>query len=349
MESIWNEENMQDASNKWQFIVVTPSLGLIRTNITDIQAIWSVYPEVVVHTGARILGFYDDVVKAFVDGGISEDEAIESMEAVIKSDNFDSTGEEYYESELGNYNLWKAQTIENNAAENTSSLQDLLILLNPHLLQKKPIAAAKTRAPVKGRTTTTKKTVSPGKVGRGVTPLQEKINALEDGKLLNVSKITEKGTLTSIQARPGTTRLFIPSDERLPLITNNLEHFLIAVDLLEGGRDEYAEAVAEADDHFNGKVVKAKSPVRSTKAREQVDSNDEDVIFPEKVTPFQKGGKGPVKGPVNKPTSTRQAIPIPLNTSIPVPESTTSTIPVPESTTTTTTTNIPTPNRRKDI
>lgn len=96
--------------------------------------------------------------------------------------------------------------------------------------------------------------------GRTAASLQEKIAKLEPGKVLDVSKITPTGTgVTSIK-RPTTTKSTKYGGPTLPIVSADMEHYLIAIDQLPGGRAQYAAEIESVQAKFANGPRSPKSP-----------------------------------------------------------------------------------------
>lgn len=291
MESTFTPEMLNDATVNSYFVVVTPSFGLTKANVRDVDAIWSVYPNMYFNTGMRMMGLPEDISRVMKNSNYGSEDIDQVLATSITAENAETDENGFYATELANYDNWRREAIMANMTSGGLKLRELLAFVNPSVEQPTSTSLIKTSRTIPSGRTTEKKTITPkkggGSVGRGVTALQEKIDKLDEGKLINVSKITEKGTGTTTAARPTkpAKTTYIPSDERLPFSTNNLEHFLIAVDLLPGGRDEYADAVAEAEEFFLKPVSNKAAVPRPKASSEHIHSLPKsEEIVPEKAS-----------------------------------------------------------------
>lgn len=82
--------------------------------------------------------------------------------------------------------------------------------------------------------------IQPKPRGRAPSALADKIAKLDGDKVLDVSKITPTGTGTSAIKRPTTTRSTKYGSDTLPIVSSDLDHYLMAIDMLPGGRQQYA-------------------------------------------------------------------------------------------------------------
>src|SRR3990172_9213392 len=157
MYSTWTTETMEDAANKCQFIVITSLLDIPRVNITDIQLIWALFPEIVFNSSVRLVGLPEDIANTLRVGGVDEEGIEETLANSVSSQNYNSDLSEAYEAELQQYNGWKQAVIDANVGQPGSSLQELMVLLNPHMVQQQKKAAVVRTRPVTTKTTTAKK------------------------------------------------------------------------------------------------------------------------------------------------------------------------------------------------
>lgn len=270
MSLIWNQEIAQEAANKLQYVVVT-NIGLPHLNVTDFQTVWAVEPEFIFNPTYRIAGNAEDIYKVINNNYELKDEAIvEIIDDSINVGNFEEEKSDSYAKELKIYNNWKCGVLNEAMSSKDKSLVDLLKLINPHMEAITPVS--NTKKPVFTQTKKTPtKNESPSKGrGRKGTSIQEKLEKLPDGKLLNVSKLTDAGIGATTADRPGKTRLFISTS--LPIITNNLDGFLTAIQLLGDDIEDYGnidDIISEAEIHFSGKASpspKAKTTTTSSKA-----------------------------------------------------------------------------------
>lgn len=75
------------------------------------------------------------------------------------------------------------------------------------------------------------------------TSLSDRLSKLESGKVLDVSKLTDKGTGAVSIKKPTTSRSTKYSGNVLPIVSADLEHYLMAIDQLPGGRASYMSEI----------------------------------------------------------------------------------------------------------
>lgn len=78
--------------------------------------------------------------------------------------------------------------------------------------------------------------------------VQSRVNKLlEDPKMtkvLDVSKLTNTGTGASTIKRPSTSRSTKFMGDKLPIVSADIEHYLLALDMLDGGQEAYINEIA---------------------------------------------------------------------------------------------------------
>jgi len=322
MDSLWTPELYADAAEKFQFIVVTP-IGLPRVNVTDIKPIWNLHGDFIFNTSYRVAGKRDDIVKEMKKAGYDEEDFVGVINIIdngsITNDNFETLVDEndqlVYDVEVAGYEQWKDQYLDSQVGVKGVTLMDLLKAINPHITEQKVVPRIPTVTTSKG--TAAKQTPSPkGKVGRKSTALQDKVDkALDEDKIINVSKITTTGTGTTTGVRRGKTSLFVAPN--LPLTSNNLEGVLIAIDLL-GGEDEHPEdAQAAREFKWKGDSSPKTTPAKTTSTTSTTTTRlipQSKTVVPEAVQPVKRQLIAPTGG--KKPTSLVSGLPIPETTEI---------------------------------
>ncbi|CAH6419743.1 Hypothetical protein HVR_LOCUS820 [uncultured virus] len=97
--------------------------------------------------------------------------------------------------------------------------------------------------------------------GRTVTSLQEKLAGLQPGFVLDVSKITPTGTGVTTIKKPTTSRSTKYSGATLAIVSADLEHYIMALNLLPGGSAQYAAEIQAFQNNLTlGKPKSPKSP-----------------------------------------------------------------------------------------
>ena len=96
--------------------------------------------------------------------------------------------------------------------------------------------------------------------GRASSSILERISRLQPGKVLDVSKMTPTGTQAVIVNRPATSRSTKIMGDTLPIVSSDLEHYLMAIDMLPGGRQRYAADIQAFKSRMAAKTGGAGSP-----------------------------------------------------------------------------------------
>ena len=317
MDSIWTLELYQEATDNFQFIIVTP-IGLPRANVTDIKPIWTLYGDFIFNTKYRIGGRRDDNIKKMGNVGYDEDQLDQIISDIdnnsLTNDNFESLMEDenpVYDLEVAGYEQWKDQFLESQTGAKGLTLLELLKKINPHMsmveerkvVPRIPTGTAGTTGSGRGAAGIGKATPSPkGKVGRKSTALQDKVDkALDDNKIINVTNITATGTGTTTSVRRGRTSLFVAPN--LPITSSKLAGVLTAIELL-GGEDEHPEDFQAAmdfkwkDDNTSPKTTPKTTNTTSTTSTTRNLIAPSKTVVPEAVQPVRRNllpppGKGP--------------------------------------------------------
>lgn len=281
MATQWNTKTMEEARAGNYFISVSESVAE-KVTINDAEEIWKSNPDILFHGGARIVGSKDDILAVFQE--VLDDEQIETMmNEMISSENYKEEMSAQFETEM---KTWK---VDANVKSEGRKMTDIIAVAN----NKTPI----NKEAVKNLVSPGKKSpTSPGKRGRGVTPLQDRINkAIEDGKYLVVSKLTETGSGTTFANAPtsGRARNYYNDNPDLPISSNDLDHFMMAIDMLEDGRDLYAEDIENAESFFNTPKEPAKktSPKTTPKTATKSAATTEAESTVKRVPPSPATGR----------------------------------------------------------
>lgn len=283
MTSQWTTETMDAAAEGWYFIPVT---DLVKDKITidDAEEIWASNPDILFHTGARLVGLKDDIVRTFEEGGIKEEQINEMLEQMISSSNYQDEFAGEFQQEMQG---WRNYVTEANVKSEGRTMSDIVVTAGgktPVTSETAKAISTKTGAPAK------KSPGTPSSRGRSVAGLQNRINqAINEGKYVVVSKMKENGAGTTLANAPQRTtkNYYNIENPDLPISSADMEHFLMAIDMLEGGREEYADDIQNAEDWFSGKSKPAKkTPAKTTKSTTTAESTT-----PSRVT-------GPITGPI---------------------------------------------------
>jgi len=240
MTNQWSIELLQDAAAKHEFILVTPTSSS-RVPIIDAQRLWMINPRIIFQTGYRIAGTPEDITSVLI-SQYSQDEVAELVETAITHDNYHSTMKPIYNDEVVAYNTWKRSAVKVNDSAPGVKLFDIMAAVNPVLLnQVKSTKQAKALG-----VTVAGKTVS-----RAAKPLAAKLAALPFGKVLDVSKLKDNGSgaTTSDPPLPG-GRSKKYGSPTLPIISSDLDHYLLALSMLPGGVAAYNNEVISMTNLF---------------------------------------------------------------------------------------------------
>lgn len=238
----WTLETLQDAKAKHQFILVTPT-GHFRVYIIDAHNLWTTNPNIFFQTGYRIAGTQEDITNALLNQGIDADTIRYILDTSITSLNYNGEFAPIYNEELADYNTWRRGVVKSNQDEPGVKLFDIIAAVNPGILEQiKTVKQAKaigltTGLPVKTR-------------GRGIKSLYDKIQALAPGKVLDVSRLDATGA-GARASDPPTQRSKKYGSPNLPIVSFDLDHYLLAIRMLPGGEQQYAADVQYVRELFN--------------------------------------------------------------------------------------------------
>ena len=264
---MWTLDTMTDAEAKHQFVMVTQG-ATPRVNITEAHQLWALNPTIVFATGYRIAGTPEDIRAALTANQIPEDHIQALLDASISRGNYNrhnvvpaeqeaapeettkwgpQTLPNIYDEELESYNTYMRAAVKANAEAPGAKLFDVMTTVNPTVFQ----TARNTRegfalgipakAPGAG--------AARGR-GRTAEPLDTKLAKLDANKVLDVSKLNPDGTgARGIELKPNARKYGSPD---LPIVSADLEHYLLAIDMMAGGRQHYASAVQYVQQLFAG-------------------------------------------------------------------------------------------------
>jgi len=240
--SQWTLEAMNNARAKNQFILVSPT-GASRVFITDAITLWSTDPTIVFQTGYRIAGTPKDIIDVLSQQGIQQEAIGQLLDSAITSDNYSGEFSQIYNDEISLYNNWRRSVVKANVDAPGVKLFDIMVTINPELLTRmKTDKQAKSLGLPTGTTTKTR--------GKKVVSLLDKINTLPPGKFLDVSHLEPNGT-GARTADPPTQRSRKYGIPGIPIISADLDHYLLAINMLPGGEVHYASEVAQIRDLFS--------------------------------------------------------------------------------------------------
>ncbi len=253
MSLLWSVEKMEDAKHRWEFIMLSP-INISRINIIDIHRIWMTHPEIVLDTTSRLAGTKEEIIKVLSDADISDDSIQQLLNESLSIDNYEMDDAFFYNKELNEYNLWKLSVVKSNIKDQGLKLFNIMSIINPNIIQQnKPMAPKGLLSPLINTQSTT---IVKGK-GRVIQPLIDKIDSISEDKVLDISKLVASGAGTISKKRPIRSKNFLSPN--LPLLSGDLEHFIMAIDMLPGGRDQYAIDIQAAEQFFSQIVPEVQS------------------------------------------------------------------------------------------
>lgn len=226
--TIWTLDEAKKAQKNYQFIMVT-NIGTPLVQVKDFMTVWSLEPLIAFHTGYRIGGKREDIQQQ-LESSVDKNLMDEILSTLITKDNYNKELRLVFKQELDEYNSWRFSVLKSNIEKDGMKLADII--------QENPLYMEKfLNITEKGRTIS--KPVKKGKALKKT--LIEKINNLPSDRVLDVSELKEDGSGVRMVKRPTRTRKI--TSPNLPLISKDKEHYLLAIDMLPGGRDKYIEDV----------------------------------------------------------------------------------------------------------
>lgn len=264
---VWNIDMVDELLMHRQFILLPPG---IKISITDSQRLWDLDPEILYLLNYRIAGKTEEISNALLAEGYSDDEIANILDSAVTINNYRTVYLSAYLDEIKEYNRWITGALSANNADSTMKLFDIMLHVNPNVTERdfnappKKERIKKQPKQGKGLYRATGVSVSnrpaiefvrkkkPGKA------LQERIDELEAGKVLDVSTMKPDGTGARAQKLTQSKTKF--GHESLPIISNNYETYLLAVNMLPGGERAHSEALS-----YMQKIFSSGSPKQSPK------------------------------------------------------------------------------------
>ena len=226
---MWSIASAQDALARHQFIKV--SVNSLSTPITvqDLPQLWGEDPTAVAHTGYRIAGSAA-AVGAALQAVLPADQVNAIMATMITRDNYTTTMADVYRQEQEAFTAWNRDvTIYQASVPGQLTLFNIVRQLDPS------VGIGPTGQEQK-------------KKGASKKSLAEKIASLGVGRVLDVSKLQEDGTgfKTLVMPKRLGYRFYVPS---LPIISDDLTHYLRALSQLPGGYHSHLSEIAALNEH----------------------------------------------------------------------------------------------------
>ena len=238
MTAEWSYEAFQDAQTRHEFIHLLEE-GVARVHITDAHDIWLLQPEVIFQTGYRVAGLPETIRQVLAEQGISSVDIEQVVHDAITSGNYGTTMAPVYNQEMEDYQKWLRAATKANSQAGGAKMWDIILAVNPQAaLSVRTAAQAKAmglEAPMR-------------KTARGKS-FDDRIASLAAGKVLDVSKLQPNGTgARAIDAGKTGRKYGVPT---LPIVSADLEHYLMAVRLLSGGEAKYSDEIAQMEQIFS--------------------------------------------------------------------------------------------------
>jgi hypothetical protein len=203
---------------------------------------WRRDPELIFNLEYRSAGHLEEIAEA----SASDDSLDELLAASITKDNYLTTMKVSYDQEIAERDQWERSALFSALKGPGSRLSDLIkssgckIKKSPKNPKKEVVSCPK---------------VKPS----APKSLIDKIYDLKEGYVLDVSRLTEKGTF----ARPiKHQKLNQHGSPGLPIVSDNLKTYLLAISMLPGGAEKYAEEIAQVRPLFP--VIKEPQELEAT-------------------------------------------------------------------------------------
>lgn len=205
-----------EARNKFQFIPVSSSV-IDMVDIVDAQNLWIKYPLLSFNIYYRIFGFEQDMNNFLISLGISNDEIQKVLNTSFNFNNYNSTHSYFFKQELEQYRNYRRNTLFSNINEYGTKLHDLTVLVKSGNFRGKGVSNYNPPSP---------------QINNKLT---EKMKTLASDKVIDVSNIKQDGSgsrIVNISSKKMRTA-------NLPFVSDNIEHYVIAINLLPGGQEKY--------------------------------------------------------------------------------------------------------------
>lgn len=220
-------ESIALVNSKKEFIALSNGYGSFLT-IADAPRIWASRPDFLFNVSYRIAGFkadFETKVKEY------KSTIAEIIQNSFSGTNFQSTFKSLYEDEYNEYIEWKKSAVKSNFTSDGAQLFDIITNLTPIVIQKpredkkKPVVKKSPR----------------------IDAFVKRINELPQGKVLDVSKLEESGKGAVKRDPPKKGKMY--HSPYLPIVSSDLDTYLLAVSMLPGGEDKYIQAVNYVREH----------------------------------------------------------------------------------------------------
>lgn len=203
------------------------------TDISQAYNLWMNDPTLIFIPSYRLAGKKEDIMKALNIASFPE-------LPIITFENYNNTMAQTYSADLTNYNNWKRAMVNRQNGSYGIRMMDILVKINPSLISGvknvKNLKEMGVSVAVKPR----------NRVNKG---LEVRLRALEAGKILDVSNLEIDGTGARAMVMPKTrtTKFMYPS---LPMASNNIDKYVLALSMLPGGLQYYMDEINAAKQFF---------------------------------------------------------------------------------------------------
>lgn len=219
----WNLENTTSLSDNCQFLFIDKKNGIPDyrlISVMDAGEIWENNTNVIFLTKYRIAGLVDDIYDFLEVIGIDENDKIidEIFSKRFDGNESDEESINVYNKEVINYQKWYQKTFKN-LSLNGDSIDELVGEKKDY--EKKSNIVAPVVTPKKG------------------FDLAKRLEELPEDKVLDVSKMdnTGKGARATVIPKKS-KKIMVPE---LPIISDNIETYKYALEMLPGGINEYED------------------------------------------------------------------------------------------------------------
>lgn len=226
---MWSISAAHDALARHQFIKISSVDPAVMITIQDVPNLWGEDFTFVIHTKYRIAG-----PAALVKDTLSQLFPTEQVEAVMESmitrDNYTTSMAEFYKLEQDEFTTWNRNiTVYQSNIPGQMNLFNLARQINPAVALE-----------VVGKVEKKK--------GASKRSLAERLAKLGPGRILDVSDLQEDGTGGKSIAIPKSTgfKFYVAG---MPLISNDLDHYLRALSQLPGGYSSHLGEIEVLNRH----------------------------------------------------------------------------------------------------
>jgi hypothetical protein len=215
----WSREAAGIAFIRRQFIPVSDFTPRANVSMREARTIWKYDPQVAFQPTFRMVGYLTDISDMLTAVGFDDAEKQSYVDAAIIEDTYLTTHADVYNDEMIKYREWVQSALYTEMQDQGNKLSNLIASVQPQAVLQ----------------------VSKRRVNRG-GDLTARLRNLPPNKVIDVSALQEDGTkaLTVDTPTQRSRKFWSPN---VPIITNDLPHYILAVSMLPGGSDAYAEHI----------------------------------------------------------------------------------------------------------